>query len=100
MSEFLGNQRPPLLQCRQTWPKPCQQWNGRSSESAYSSRNEVRTANSMLAIMFVFASSVVRETAVPFSIFMSHPNPLFTVNDRNSSNGVDHHVEVPAWVFS
>jgi hypothetical protein len=29
--------------------------------------------------MFVFASSVVRETAIPFSIFMSHPNPLFTV---------------------
>jgi len=49
------------------------------SDSTYSSCNEARTANSMLATMFVFASSVVRETEVPFSVFMSHPMLLFTV---------------------
>jgi hypothetical protein len=33
----------------------------------------------MLATMFVFVSSVFRETAASFSVFMSHLMPLFTV---------------------
>jgi hypothetical protein len=52
------------------------------SESTYSSCNEARTANSMLAIMFGFASSAVREAVVPFSVFISHPLPLFTATIR------------------
>src|SRR4029077_9524406 len=49
------------------------------SASTYSSRNEARTANSMLATMFVFVSSVFGETAASFSLFMSHLIALFTV---------------------
>jgi hypothetical protein len=52
------------------------------SASTYSSRNGARAANSMLATMLVFISSVFRETAASFSVFMSHLMPPFTVMFR------------------
>src|SRR5438445_7756798 len=56
---------------------PRMEWT--KSESTYSSCNEARTANSMLATMFLLASLVVPEPAVAFSILMSHLIPLFIV---------------------
>jgi hypothetical protein len=59
---------------------PKMEWT--KSASTCSSRSEARTANSMLATMFVFVSSVFRETAASFSVFISHLIPLFTVMFR------------------
>jgi hypothetical protein len=60
-------------------------------------RSEARTANSMLATMFLLAS-VVSEPAVAFSIFKSHLIPLFTVVSGIRQMGAkSHHVSRANW---
>src|SRR5438876_5905835 len=68
------------------------------SASTYSSCNEARTANSMLANMFLLASFVVPEPAVAFSIFMSHPHAAVYRSVRNSNGqGTAHPVSRANW---